>query len=140
MYTTLQSYLLGGVFLFAGSLKLLNISNFARLVSQIKTLSLLDHDLVLFLSLILCVFELLIGSMFVSKRFRFIAAWLCAALSSFFITLNVLLIFSSSTKLSCGCFGQWSFDFGPKLLIFDSVILFSSLTIFYSYKENSLNE
>jgi len=128
---SILSYLVGGVFILAGSIKIINLPNFIKTISQLTLFNFIPKDGLTFLSITLIISELLIGIMLIINQFRSLGAVLSCALLTFFILLTVFVIFKGQ-HLKCGCFGPWSQTFSPKLLAQDIILLIFSLTILVS--------
>lgn len=134
IFIRIFSYLVATVFTFAAISKITDMSNFVKTIAQMELLEFIPADGILFLGIMLSIFELLTGAMLIIGRFRVMGAALSSGLLSFFIVFISFTLLKGK-DLRCGYFGPWSQTFSPKLLALDVILLIFSLTIYvYSSK------
>lgn len=123
---------LGGVFIWAGILKILNPLEFAQSVSNYRVF---PSGISFFLALILPWIEVVCGVFLVIGIFRHASALLVSGLLSAFLVLIIVTIIRG-LDVDCGCFGSLSQKVDYTLILTDSVLLFFSLNIFFSLKRD----
>ncbi len=99
--------LIGGMFIFSGYMKSLNMDYFIQVIYKIKFIS---FDSATNLAFIIVGMELLLGAMLILGLFLKITLKITLGLLvSFTVFLSSVLIFSLEVK-GCGCFGRLSGD------------------------------
>ncbi|MGQ9672410.1 MAG: MauE/DoxX family redox-associated membrane protein [Candidatus Aminicenantales bacterium] len=116
----------GGVFIWAGVLKIADPLEFAQ---SIKNYQVFSHNLAFFIALILPWVELISGGLLLLGLLKRSSALLISLLLVGFIGL-VGLALLRGIDTSCGCFGSFSRKADLSLILTDSVLLFFSLSIF----------
>jgi putative oxidoreductase len=122
--------ILGGVFIWAGIIKITNPLGFAQDISNYQVF---PQSLSFFLALFLPWIEVICGVfVFTGLFLRSSSAFLFCLLSGFLILIIVTMIRGIDVK--CGCFGSLGRQVDYKLLLTDSALLFFSLNIFFYRK------
>jgi putative oxidoreductase len=122
--------IVGGVFLWAGVLKIFNPLEFAQGIANYRVSPRLIS---FFLALVLPWLEVLCGVFLIFGIFRKASAFLVSCLLVGFL----VLVFSAILRgldIDCGCFGSLSQKADYKLILTDSLLLFFSLNILFSRK------
>jgi putative oxidoreductase len=117
--------LVGGLFIYAGVLKVADPIEFARNISNYR---LVPHVIAFFTALVLPWIEILAGALLVSGVFRRTNALLIASMLVFFIVL-VALTMVRGIDVDCGCFGTFSRKADWSLILEDAVMLFMVLQV-----------
>lgn len=120
--------IVGGVFIWAGALKIADPLEFAQ---SIRNYQFFPRDLVFFIAIVLPWMEVLAGAFLILGLFRRSSALLISLLLLGFIGL-VALALLRGIDTSCGCFGSLSRRADLGLILTDSVLLFLALNIFLS--------
>ncbi len=121
---------LGGVFIWAGIIKITNPLSFAQDISNYQ---LLPQSLSFFLALFLPWIEVICGVFIFTGLFlRSSSLFLSGLLGGFLILIIITLI--RGIDVECGCFGNLSRQVDYKLLLTDCALLFFSLNIFFYRK------
>lgn len=120
--------IVGGVFIWAGALKIADPLGFAQ---SIQNYQFFPRDLVFVIAIVLPWMEVLAGAFLILGLFRRSSALLIAVLLLGFIGL-VALALLRGIDTSCGCFGSLSRRADLGLILADSVLLFLALNIFLS--------
>lgn len=120
----------GGVFIWAGLLKILDPLGFAQSISNYRVF---PHWMSFFLALVLPWMEVICGVFLVLGLFRRSSALL---LSLFLMTFLVLIAsaMARGIDVDCGCFGRFSQKVSYRLLVTDMILLFFSLNLFLKRK------
>ena len=121
---------LGGVFIWAGIIKITNPLGFAQDISNYQ---ILPQSISFFLALFLPWIEVICGVFIITGLFlRSSSLFLCGLLGGFLILIIVTLI--RGIDVECGCFGSLGRQVDYKLLLTDCALLFLSLNIFFFRK------
>jgi len=118
----------GGVFIWAGLLKIFDPLDFAQNIANYRIFS---QSVSLFLALIIPWVEVICGLLLVSGVFRETASFILSASLVVFLALIIVTLIRG-LDIECGCFGSLSRRVDYKLLLTDAVLLFFSLNIFLS--------
>ncbi len=121
----------GGVFLWAGILKIFDPLEFAQGIADYRVF---PRVISLFLALVLPWLEVLCGVLLILGVFRNASALLVSCLLAGFLVLIISAILRG-LDIDCGCFGSLSQKADYKLILTDSLLLFFSLNIFFSRKQ-----
>lgn len=122
--------ILGGVFIWAGIIKITNPLGFAQ---DIANYQVLPQSLSFFLALFLPWIEVICGVFIITGLFlRSSSFFLSCILAGFLVLIIVTLI--RGLDVECGCFGSLSRQVDYKLLLTDCAFLFFSLNIFFYRK------
>ncbi|MFP4082369.1 MAG: MauE/DoxX family redox-associated membrane protein [Candidatus Aminicenantes bacterium] len=125
---------LGGMFIWAGLLKILDPLDFAQSIANYRAF---PDGISLFLALVLPWVEIISGSLLVLGLFRRSASLiLCLLLVSFLVLISATVI--RGMDIDCGCFGGFSQKVDYKLILTDGALLFLALIVFLSPKPHSL--
>jgi len=119
--------IVGGVFIWAGVLKIMDPLGFAQ---NIKNYRIFSHDTSFFLAIVLPWMEAFCGIFLIIGFWRRASALLTSAMLLGFIALVVITI-ARGIDIDCGCFGQFSRKLDYKLLVSDSLLLLFSLSIYF---------
>lgn len=116
----------GGVFIWAGLLKILDTLEFAQSIANYRVFS---RDLSFLIALVLPWFEVLCGILVILGIFRS-ASSLCLSglLGAFLILITVTIL--RGLDVDCGCFGSIGRHVDYRLLLTDIVLLYMTLNIF----------
>jgi len=117
--------LVGGIFVYAGVLKVADPVDFARNIGNYR---LVPPVIALFTALVLPWIEILAGALLVLGVFRRTNALLIAAMLVFFIGL-VAVTMARGINVDCGCFGTFSRKADWSLILEDAVMLFLVLQV-----------
>jgi len=122
--------ILGGVFIWAGIIKITNPLGFAQ---DIANYQVYPQNISFFLALILPWIEVICGVFVITGLFlRSSSLLLSWILTGFLVLIIVTLI--RGIDVECGCFGSLSRQVDYKLLLTDCALLFFSLNIFFYRK------
>ncbi len=122
--------ILGGVFVWAGIIKITNPLGFAQ---DIANYLIFPQSISFFLALFLPWIEVICGVFIITGLFlRSSSFFLSCILAGFLILIIVTLI--RGIDVECGCFGSLSRQVDYKLLLTDCAFLFFSLNIFFYRK------
>ena len=122
--------ILGGVFIWAGIIKIINPLVFAQDISNYQVF---PQSISFFLALFLPWIEIICGVFVLTGLFlRSSSAFLTCLLAGFLILIFVTLI--RGIDVECGCFGSLGRQVDYKLLLTDSALLFFALNIFFYRK------
>ena len=122
--------ILGGVFIWAGIIKITNPLGFAQ---DIANYQVFPQSLSFFLALFLPWIEVICGVFILTGLFlRSSSALLTCLLAGFLVLIIVTLI--RGIDVECGCFGSLGRQVDYKLLLTDGALLFLSLNIFFYRK------
>ena len=118
--------ILGGVFSWAGIIKITNPLGFAQ---DIANYLIFPQNVSFFLALLLPWIEVICGVFIITGLFlRSSSAFLSCILVGFLILIFVTMI--RGIDVECGCFGSLSQQVDYKLLLTDGALLFISLNVF----------
>ncbi len=118
-------WVVGGVFVWAGVLKIADPLDFAQ---SIKNYQVFSHSLAFFIALVLPWVEVLSGGLLILGLFKRSSALLLSLLLAGFIGL-VGLALLRGIDTSCGCFGSLSRKADLSLILADGVLLYLSLSV-----------
>ncbi len=118
----------GGVFIWAGLLKIFDPLDFAQNIANYRIFS---QTVSLFLALIIPWIEVICGLLLVLGIFRETASFMISGSLVVFLVLIIVTLIRG-LDIECGCFGSLSRRVDYKLLLTDVVLLFFSLNIFLS--------
>lgn len=118
----------GGVFIWAGLLKIFDPLGFAQNIANYRIFS---QSVSLFLALILPWIEVICGLLLVMGIFRETASFMLSGSLVVFLGLIIVTLIRG-LDIDCGCFGNLNRSVDYKLLLMDCVLLFFSLNIFLS--------
>lgn len=117
--------ILGGLFIYAGVIKIMDPLGFAR---DIQNYRILPPAACLFVALTLPWFEALCGALLIVGPFKRTSAWLLSFLLTGFIVL-VIITMARGLDVDCGCFGSFSRKADWRLILEDSLMLFMALEL-----------
>jgi uncharacterized membrane protein YphA (DoxX/SURF4 family) len=120
--------LVGGVFIWAGLLKILDPLEFAQNIANYRVFS---RDLSFLIALVLPWVEVLCGILVILGIFRSASSFLLSGLLGVFLVLITVTIFRG-LDVDCGCFGSIGRHVDYRLLLTDIVLLYMALNIFVS--------
>jgi len=120
--------IVGGVFIWAGALKIADPLGFAQ---SIKNYQVVPTGLAFIVAVVLPWVEVLSGAFLIIGVFKRSSALLISLLLIGFIGL-VALALARGIDTSCGCFGSLSRRADLTLILTDAVLLVLSLTVFFS--------
>jgi uncharacterized membrane protein YphA (DoxX/SURF4 family) len=118
----------GGVFIWAGLLKILDPLEFAQNIANYRVFS---RDLSLLAAIVLPWLEVLCGVLVIFGIFRSASSLLLSGLLAAFLVLITVTIFRG-LDVDCGCFGSSGRHVDYSLLLADIVLLYLTLNIFVS--------
>ncbi|MBN2244679.1 MAG: DoxX family membrane protein [Candidatus Aminicenantes bacterium] len=118
----------GGVFIWAGLLKIMDPLDFAQSIANYRAFPRL---LSFFLALILPWIEVFCGLFVISGLFKRSGALVLSVMTGCFLLLITVTIFRG-IDIDCGCFGSLSSRVDYKLILEDLVLLFFSINIYIS--------
>ena len=124
-------FILGGVFVWSGILKILDPLQFAQDVSNYQTF---PQDLAFAAALVLPWVELLCGVFLLLGVFRLGSSVLVSLLLLAFLALIAITLIRG-IDVECGCFGSFSRKVDFKLILTDAALLFLSLSLFRSWRK-----
>lgn len=122
---------LGGVFIWAGLLKLFDPLGFAESIANYRAF---PHMLSFILALVLPWIEVICGVLLIIGLLRRSSAFLLSVLLVAFLVLIAVTIMRG-IDIDCGCFGTFSRKVDYTLILSDCVLLFLSLNIFFSKRQ-----
>jgi len=120
--------IVGGVFIWAGILKIIDPLGFAQ---DIKNFRIISQDMSFFIALVLPWIEVLSGVFLISGIYRRSSALLLSILLLGFMAL-VTITMIRGIDTECGCFGSLSHKANFWLIIQDSLLCLLSLSSFFS--------
>jgi uncharacterized membrane protein YphA (DoxX/SURF4 family) len=118
----------GGVFIWAGLLKILDPLEFAQNIANYRVFS---PALSLLAAIVLPWLEILCGVLVIFGIFRSASSLLLSGLLAAFLVLIMVTIFRG-LDVDCGCFGSLGRHVDYRLLLTDIVLLYLTLNIFVS--------
>lgn len=116
---TLGRWLLGGLFIFAGGLKVADPKAFARVIVDYQVLA---FALVPAVAVLLPWLELVAGALAIAGRWRRGALAVLTALSALFVVIGSVTL-ARGLSPACGCFGALSARVGPATLLLEVATL-----------------
>jgi putative oxidoreductase len=122
--------IVGGVFLWAGILKIFDPLEFAQAIANYR---IFPRVITVFLALVLPWLEVICGVFLILGIFRNASSLLVSCLLAGFLILIASAILRG-LDIDCGCFGRLSQKADYKLILSDSLLLFFSLNILFSKK------
>jgi putative oxidoreductase len=117
--------IIGGLFIYAGVLKIADPLGFAR---DIQNYRILPPAACLFIALALPWFEALSGAFLIVGIFKRTSAWLLSFLLGGFIVL-VIITMARGLDVDCGCFGSLNRKADWRLILKDALMLFMALEV-----------
>jgi len=120
--------IVGGVFIWAGALKIVDPLDFAQ---SIKNYQVVPHSLAFLAAVALPWVEVLCGAFLIIGVFKRSSALLLSLLLAGFIGL-VALALARGIDTSCGCFGSFSRRADLSLILMDTVLLGFVLAVFFA--------
>ena len=120
--------IVGGVFIWAGALKIADSLGFAQ---SIENYQVVPHNLAFLIAVVLPWVEVLSGAFLIIGVFKRSSALLISLLLAGFIGL-VALALARGIDTSCGCFGSLSRRADFSLILTDAVLLVFALCIFFA--------
>ncbi len=123
-------FIVGGVFIWAGILKILDPLEFAQGIDNYRAF---PRFISFFLALVLPWLEVICGSFLIFGLFRKASAFLVSCFLAGFLLLVTSAILRG-LDIDCGCFGSLSRKVDYKLIVADSLLLFFSLNILFLRK------
>lgn len=120
----------GGIFIWAGILKIINPLGFADDILNYRVVS---GEIAFFAALIIPWVELIAGFFLVAGIFKKGASFILSAMLFVFMVLIALTIIRG-INIECGCFGSVSREVNLRLLLVDAVLFAGALFVFI--KEN----
>jgi len=121
-------FVVGGVFIWAGLLKILDPLKFSQNIANYHVFS---RDLSFLIALVLPWLEVLCGILVILGIFRPASSLLLSGLLGVFLILITVTIFRG-LDVDCGCFGSMGRHVDYRLLLTDIVLLYLTLNIFVS--------
>lgn len=121
-------FVVGGVFIWAGLLKILDPLEFSQNIANYHVFS---RDLSFLTALVLPWLEVLCGILVIFGIFRPASSFLLSGLLGVFLILITVTIFRG-LDVDCGCFGSIGRHVDYRLLLTDIVLLYLTLNIFVS--------
>ncbi len=118
----------GGVFIWAGLLKILDPLDFAQNIANYRVFS---RDLSFLIALVLPWLEVLCGIFVIFGIFRSASSLLLSGLLAIFLVLITVTILRG-LDVDCGCFGSIGRHVDFRLLITDIILLYLTVNIFVS--------
>ena len=118
----------GGVFIWAGVLKIINPLDFAQNIANYRAF---PRFVSFFLALILPWIEVFCGILVISGLFKRSGALVLSVMTGCFLVLIAVTILRG-INIDCGCFGPLSSRVDYKLILTDFILLFFSINIFLS--------
>lgn len=119
--------IVGGVFIWAGALKIAQPLEFAQSIQNYRTF---PHGLAFLIAVFLPWVEVLSGAFLILGTFKRSSALIISLLLAGFIGL-VALALIRGIDTSCGCFGSLSRRADLSLILMDVVLLRLSLAVFF---------
>jgi putative oxidoreductase len=120
--------LVGGVFIWAGILKILDPLEFAQDIANYRVVS---RDLSFFIALILPWLEVLCGILVILGIFRSAGSLLLSGMLGVFLVLITVTILRG-LDVDCGCFGSIGRNVDFRLLLTDITLLYLTLNVLVS--------
>lgn len=120
--------LVGGLFIWAGTLKIVDPLGFAQ---SIKNYRFFPQEVCFLLAIILPSIEIVTGAFLISGLFRRTSSLLISLMLVGFIMLVVLALVRG-IDTDCGCFGSLSRKADLKLILADSLFLYMALSVFWA--------
>ena len=120
--------IVGGVFIWAGALKIADPLEFAQ---SIQNYQVFPHGLAFLIAVFLPWVEVLSGAFLILGLFKRSSALVISLLLAGFIGL-VALALARGIDTSCGCFGSLSRRADLSLILTDTVLLALSLTVLFA--------
>jgi len=117
----------GGVFIWAGLSKIFDPLDFAESIANYRVF---PHWMSFFVALVLPWIEVISGAFLILGLFKRSSSFLLSLLLVSFLALIASAILSG-IDIDCGCFGNVSRKVDLDLILFDGVLLFLSLNIFF---------
>ena len=117
--------IVGGVFVWAGALKIAGPLDFAQ---SVKNYQVFSHNLAFFIAVTLPWVEVLSGGLLILGLLKRPSALLISLMLAGFIVL-VALALLRGIDTSCGCFGSLNRKADLSLLLADGLLLFFSLSV-----------
>ena len=121
-------FVVGGVFIWAGLLKILDPLKFSQNIANYHVFS---RDISFLIALVLPWLEVLCGILVILGIFRPASSLLLSGLMGVFLILITVTIFRG-LDVDCGCFGSMGRHVDYRLLLTDIVLLYLTLNIFVS--------
>ena len=118
----------GGIFIWAGALKILDPLEFAQDIANYRLVS---RDISFFIALVLPWLEVLCGILVILGTFRFSGSLLLSGMLGVFLVLIVVTLFRG-LDVDCGCFGSIGRNVDFRLLLTDIVLLYLTLNVLFS--------
>lgn len=119
---------LGGLFVYAGVVKVLDPLDFAQ---NIRNYRLVGQTLSFIAAVVLPWLEILAGVALASGVWKRASALIISGLLVFFILLTLVTI-ARGLDVDCGCFGALSRKAGLGVIVEDGLMLFMSLAILFA--------
>lgn len=120
--------IVGGVFIWAGLLKIASPLDFAQSVQNYRFF---PRDLGFLIALVLPWAEVLSGAFLIASIFKRSAALVLALfLGGFIVLVGLALLRGIDT--ACGCFGSFSRRADLTLILADAVLLYFTLSVFFA--------
>lgn len=119
---------LGGLFVYAGVVKVLDPLDFAQ---SIRNYDLVGQSLSFVAAIVLPWVEILAGVALAAGVWKRASALIITALLVFFILLTLVTILRG-LDIDCGCFGALSRKSGLGVILEDALMLFMSLAVLFS--------
>jgi uncharacterized membrane protein YphA (DoxX/SURF4 family) len=120
--------IVGGVFIWAGALKITDPLGFAQ---SIKNYQVVPHTLAFLIAVVLPWVEVLSGAFLIIGLYRRSSALIISLLLAGFIVL-VALALARGIDTSCGCFGSLDRRADFSLILIDAVLLVLAMNIFFA--------
>ena len=120
--------IVGGVFIWAGALKIADPLGFAQ---SIKNYQVVPHTLAFLIAVVLPWVEVLSGAFLIIGLYRRSSALIISLLLAGFIAL-VALALARGIDTSCGCFGSLDRRADFSLILIDAVLLVLAMNIFFA--------
>jgi uncharacterized membrane protein YphA (DoxX/SURF4 family) len=125
--------ILGGLFVYAGVLKVLDPLDFAQ---SIRNYDLVGQSLSLAAAIVLPWLEILAGAALAAGIWKRASALVISGLLVFFILLTLVTILRG-LDVDCGCFGAISRKAGWGLIVEDAAMLYMALAILLAPKKRN---
>ncbi|MGD2295119.1 MAG: MauE/DoxX family redox-associated membrane protein [Candidatus Aminicenantes bacterium] len=123
-------FVLGGVFIWAGTVKIFNPLDFAQDIANYRAF---PQAVSFVLALVLPWVEVICGVLVIGGLFRKSSAFVLSSLLVGFLFL-IAVTMVRGIDVECGCFGSFSRQVDFKLLLTDIVLLFLALNVFFFRK------
>jgi len=127
-FLVLFRLVLGGLFIYAGVVKVLDPLGFAQ---DIRNYRLVGQSLSFIAAVVLPWLEILAGVALAAGIWKRASALIISGLLVFFIVLTLVTIVRG-LDVDCGCFGALSRKSGLGVILEDALMLFMSLAILFS--------